>query len=1544
VNNDTSDQNYLDVAIIGMAGRFPGARNVDEFWRNLKEGRESISTFSDEELLAAGVSKQTINDRHYVKAGGMLEGIDLFDASFFGYSPREAELMDPQQRMFLECAWEAMEHAGYDSETYEGLVGVYAGASMNLYLLFNLLPNRATMAAVDHHLIKIGSDSTFIAPRTSYKLNLEGPSLSIQTACSTSLVAIHTACQALLSYQCDMAIAGGVSISSLQKRGYRYLEGGLFSPDGHCRALDAKAQGTVGGNGLGVVILKRLADAIADNDNIQAVIKGSAINNDGSLKMGFMAPREDGQAKVINLALSVAGVEPETINYVEAHGSGTLLGDPIEMAALTKAFRAGTDKKNFCAVGSVKTNVGHLDAAAGVAGLIKTVLAMQHEMIPASLHFERPNPEIDFANSPFYVNSELREWKRKGHPRRAGVSSFGIGGTNAHLILEEAPERSASGPGRPSQLLLLSARSATALEQMTTNLAEHLHAAAEVKLADVAYTLALGRRSFAQRRTVVCESAADAAEALASRDPRRVLSSVQAGSAAPVAFMFSGVGDHYVNMGRELYRSEPVFRQTVDECCELLRPHLDGDLGAVLYPAGEQMTPAGLPSPLDFRRLRAATEEPADEATRRLNQTALTQPAVFVIDYALARLWQSWGVEPEALIGYSLGEYVAACLAGVFTLPDALWLVARRAQMIDELPQGVMLAVSLPEAEVASLLGEELSLAAVNTSTLCVVAGTAAAVTQLEEQLMASGVVCRRLQTSHAFHSRMMEPLRESFARVVAGVARRAPVKPYVSNVTGEFIRAEQATDPHYWGRHLCETVRFAAGLETLLQRAGRLLLEVGPGQALSSHAWQHLALQPEQVVLSTLGHRQERQSEAAMLQRTLGRLWLSGVGVDWQGYYGAEQRRRVPLPSYPFERQRSWIEAPAAGAKQAELESERTELADWFYRPVWKQAEGLPRFAAAGESQPWLLFADECGVAERLTERLREAGQEVIVVRAGREFWRTGEQSYEVNPGSAADNEKLVTALAGQSYSRLIHLWGVTADAGQRREWQERGFYSLLWLAQALGKVVSQRVELLVVTNNMQQVSGAEAVWPEKATVLGPCRVLSQEYANLSCRSVDVELAERGAERLSAQLLSEFGGRSKGEKVVAYRGAQRWVQEYEARRLDETSDESWLRPRGVYLITGGMGGIGQEIARSLAQRVQARLVLLGRRTLDEAGARRVQELEALGAEVLVQQADVRDREQMEAVLRQSRERFGPLHGVIHAAGIAGGGLMQFKTAEQAAAVLGAKLAGTLLLAELLEEQEEELDFLMLCSSLTAVLGGVGQSDYCGANAFLDAFAQSESGRGRRTVAINWDAWRNVGMAGKVRFRVGGNEGADVFELGLRVGIEAEQGVEALQRIMAGTRLPQVLISRRELHSAIKSADEWRDSSLIEEIEKQNGLVSHPRPNIHTSYVPPESEIEQKICHIWQGLLGIDQVGIHDSFFELGGDSLIGLQVVHHVREQLNVEVPLTIIYEGPTVSSLAQLVSGDHNKTQVYEMRAARGERRRRQRSLRYESATTTV
>jgi non-ribosomal peptide synthase protein (TIGR01720 family) len=888
---DTDSFDRADaIAIIGMAGRFPGARNLDEFWTNLKTGVEAISFFSDDEIESSGLNADVLKDPRLVKAAGVLDDVDLFAASFFGYSPREAEITDPQQRLFLECAWEAFENAGYDVEKFPGLIGVYAGTSMNTYLM-NLYSNAELVNSIGPLQIGMANDKDFLSTRVSYKLNLKGPSLTVQTACSTSLVAVHLAAQSLLDGQCDMALAGGVSVTLPQKTGYLYQDGGIHSPDGHCRAFDINGGGFVKGNGVGAVVLKRLEDALDDGDNICAIIRGSAINNDGSMKVGFTAPSELGQAEVIASALAIAGVASETISYIEAHGTATPIGDPIEIAALNRVFNS-SEAKLRCAIGSVKTNIGHLDAAAGVASLLKTVLALQQRSLPPSLNFAEPNPQIDFAER-FFVNDKLTDWTAS--PRRAGVSSFGIGGTNAHVVLEEAPIVETAPSATPSHLLVLSAKTETALETATTNLTRYLVEHPEANLADVAYTLQVGRKEFAYRRAVTCRNASEAVSALERLDPRLVLTAVGEESDPAVVFMFSGQGTQYVNMGRELYQLEPVFREHFNLCCAAFEPYVGLDLREVIYPRDEEIA--------------AASEQ--------LKQTYVTQPALFTIEYALARMWMSWGIRPSALIGHSIGEFVAACLAGVFTIEDVTRLVAARGRLMQQMPPGSMLAVPLAEEELRKLLaGKELSIAVVNGPANCVVGGSIEAIEEFERELSDRFVTCRTLETSHAFHSAMMEPVVEPFIVEVRRTKLQPPDIPLISNVTGHWI-ADEVTDPEYWGKHLRETVKFSQGASELLRDA-HAFLEIGPGQSLSTLIRRQTGYSTQTVVASSLRHAQEAGSDVTHCQKSLGQLWASGVSVNWQAVYAGEQRRRVALPSYPFERERYWVEANWNWSKSA--------------------------------------------------------------------------------------------------------------------------------------------------------------------------------------------------------------------------------------------------------------------------------------------------------------------------------------------------------------------------------------------------------------------------------------------------------------------------------------------------------------------------------------------------------------------------------------------------------------------------------------------------
>jgi amino acid adenylation domain-containing protein len=874
------DDRENDVAVVGMACRLPGARDTAELWRNLCAGAESISFFSEDELREAGVSAAALRDPAFVPAYGAIPEAWCFDAPFFGVSRREAQAMDPQHRVLLECAWSALEDAGVDPARFPGAIAVFAGSASSGPHLSRVLADEALVADVGREVALFANARDFLTTRVSYKLGLRGPSVVVQTACSTSLVAIHLACQSLLNRECDLALAGGATISPSQVTGYRHQEGGILSPDGHCRAFDARAAGTISASGAGIVALKRFADAVRDGDPIRAVVKGSAINNDGAGKVGFTAPSVKGQAKAIAEALEVAGVDPADVSYVETHGTGTALGDPVEIAALSQVFRTATDRKGFCALGALKASIGHTDTAAGVAGFIKTVLALEHRTIPPTLHFTSPNPETGLEDSPFFVNTALRPWETEGDaPRRAGVSSFGMGGTNAHAVLEEAPALPTSAPTDAAQLLVLSAKSEAALERMRARLAAHLAEHPGLPLADVAFTLQEGRAAHPHRWAAAARDAEEARAALAGEGGRKPVSRRAAERAPSVAFLFPGQGTQYAGMARELYGREPVFRAALDRCADLLVPELGLDLRAVLFPA----------------------EGGEEEADALLRETRLTQPALFAVEYALAKLWTGRGVQPAAMLGHSIGEYVAACLAGVFTLENALRLVAARGRLMQSLPAGAMLAVPLPEAEVRPLLSPALSLAAVNSAAHCVVSGDFAEVDAFEALLAGRGVAARRLHTSHAFHSAAMDPILDAFAAEVRKARPGAPSIPFLSNVTGEWITAAQAADPGYWVRHLRQTVRFADGVGQLLDDPGRVLLEVGPGETLGTFARRHERADAGRVIVRSLPRADRPDDSALTVLEAAGALWTAGVEVDWPALRAA--RRRIPLPTYPFDR-----------------------------------------------------------------------------------------------------------------------------------------------------------------------------------------------------------------------------------------------------------------------------------------------------------------------------------------------------------------------------------------------------------------------------------------------------------------------------------------------------------------------------------------------------------------------------------------------------------------------------------------------------------------
>jgi len=1353
-----------DIAIVGMAVHLPGADNIQQFWSNLADGVESIQKLSEKELLRAGEPLHRIKNPNYVPAAAKLDNFEMFDGDFFGLSPKESAIMDPQHRQFLECSWEAMENAGHPPESIDGPVGVYAGCGMGSYFYFNICSNPDLVEDTGMFLLRhTGNDKDFLSTRLSHILNLKGPSINIQTACSTSLVATHYACQSLQNGECDMALAGGVTVELPHGRGYIFQEGEILSPDGHCHAFDHRAQGTVFGSGVGVVVLRRIEDALRDGDHIWAVIKGSAINNDGSDKAGYLAPSVDGQAAAIAEAHAMADVTADTIDYIECHGTGTYLGDPIEVAALTHAFQETTNETGFCKIGSVKTNIGHTDTAAGVASLVKASLSLKNKTIPPTLGFEKPNPAIDFDSSPFSVAAQKTDWISHKGPRRAGVNSLGVGGTNAHVVLEEASTRPQSEPSDwPFQLLTVSAKSANALDDATENLAAALEANPNVELADIAWTLKEGRRGFEKRRVVVAESHEDGAALLRENDARRVFTHTQISNAPKPVFMFPGGGAQYANMARDLYETEPVFQDWMDQGLEVLQAKIDYDIRAIWLPdAGE-----------------------VDAANETLRKPSIQLPLIMIAEYALAQLWMSWGVTPDALIGHSMGENTAACVAGVLSFEDCIALVHLRGKLFDTVPAGGMLSVPISAEELTSYLDAELDLAAENGPSLSVASGPRSALERLKNKLAADKVDCQDIPIDIAAHSQMLEPILDDFRAFLQSIHLSAPSIPFISNRTGDWIKNSEATDPDYWVAHLRNTVFFAAGIQTLAENAERIYLEVGPGKVLASLAQSHPDVSSNQVI-GTLRHEKDEIADDKYFLAMLGRLWAVGLDFDWSQYWGDQKRYRVPLPTYPFQRSAYFIEPGETGDREfAEPPTRMERLEDWGYRPVWvpKSADcpvDIECDLKDADHEVWLIFVDDTGVGEETARRLRENSQKVITVKQGDSFARDGDQSYLLSTEQGREGfDRLFSSLItrGLAPTRIVHLWLTTNDENFRPGSSfyhrniEQGYYNLLFMLQAIEDIALPKpLHICVVSSDSMKVRDEALLYPEKSMVSGPIRVAPREFSELTCAHLDLSIKSRDdafnpqiQTRLSNHVLEEILSEPRNS-VAAVRGGKRFVLDWRNTQLRRNDRLSSLPKGGTCLITGGFGGIGLSLARHFAKSHRANLVLVSRGVLPERDqwdyylesnapndrtAQRilaVRDLEALGVDVLPLSANISNLEEMQAAAQQAEDRFGRINLVIHGAGVLDDSPILGRRPQDTEKVFAPKLHGTQVLASVFPDGD--IDELVLFSSTSTFTAPAGQVDYVAANEYLNAFAKSRAGGTTRVTALNWGIWSDVGMA-----------------------------------------------------------------------------------------------------------------------------------------------------------------------------------------------------
>lgn len=1392
------------IAIVGIATHLPGAPDHRKYWENLRDGVESVRTRTDAELIEAGVTPEVLRRPGYVKSASVLDGVYDFDAEFFGFSPKEAGILDPQHRHFLMAAWEVLEDAGHPPETFNGAIGLFAGCGTNAYYQFNILSRPELVSEVGLFLLRhTGNDKDFLATRASYLLDLHGPAVNVQTACSTSLVATHLAVSHLLSGEVDLAIAGGVTIEVPHGHGYQYQPGEILSPDGHCRAFDRHAAGTVFGSGVSLVALRRLDEAVADGDHIYAVIAGTAVNNDGGRKVGYLAPSVDGQAACVAEALAVADVHPDSLAYVECHGTGTQVGDPIEVAALTQAFRgSGASAVGTCAIGSVKTNIGHLDTAAGTASLVKVALALEHEALPPTLNFSAPSELIDFDHSPFHVNATLTPWPATDTPRRAGVNSLGVGGTNAFAVLESAP-RVSRDPAPPRwRLLGVSGRTRAAADDTAARLGEHLaRPDLDADLADVSWTLRHGRRAFAERLVTVARDRAGAAEALTSRDPRRVFHHAALDEPPRVALMFPGGGSQHLGMAAGLYRSERVFTEHVDAGLALLDPqHAD----------------------LLRRLMLSEAREREDDSTFELMANQL--PAIFLVEVALTRLLESWGVEYDALIGHSVGENTAACIGGTLGFADALGLVALRGRLMDRVGGGA-LAVPLSPDQVERWLERfDLDLAVVNAPDLCVVTGPRDRVEEAFAALASGGHDPQRVRLNVAAHSRVLDPVLEEFRSYLDQLHLSPPRVLWVSNRTGTWITPEEATDPEYWVGHVRHTVRFSDGLTTLSAAPTRLLLEVGPGRALSSLARLGAGPGLAQRCIPTMRHPDEVIDDEAFLLAAMGRLWACGLELPSQ----LERRlfddpgrspRRVSLPTYAFQTQPYFIAPQARTQTNVPLYLDRdTDPDRWHWEVVWRSRDVEP---ATDERHSWLIFADrsvpheELSISLPLIERLRQRGESVVVVELGDSFQVLDETHYVISPENApGDCDRLVRDLArlGQLPDRVAML---SLLAQSDRDFRpggsffqrniEVGFELLVSFAQAwVTAGVRQPLHVVVVTMDAHRVVEHDLVqWPEQSTVLGPALVMPRELPDVTCSVVDISqraifpdsrlrtaldrladvlvaarhdglAAARAAGAKAAStarfalvgaLVSELTAPASND-LVALRGGRRLVRTVQRRQRacrPDSNPVNRLRRHGVVLITGGLGGIGLHVARWFATERDARVVLMGRTPLPERGqwdevierlgpdhpTRRrieaVRAIEADGTEVLVVAGDVTNPADVRSVVQLTRERFGSLDGVVHAAGVLDDAPLATKTLTDLGDVMAPKVYGTIVLDE--ATQDCDLDVFVLFSSTSTVLAPAGQTDYVAANAFLNSWAEAKRASGRHgVVAINWGVWRDAGM------------------------------------------------------------------------------------------------------------------------------------------------------------------------------------------------------
>ncbi|KTD57099.1 polyketide synthase [Legionella sainthelensi] len=1476
-----------DIAIVGMSCRFPGANNIDQFWDNLCQGKDCLTRFNSEEFSSS--LQKTSN---FVPVKGVLTDIDQFDASFFNFSPVDANITDPQQRIFLECAWEALEHAAVaPKKQEERTISVFAGMTDSTYLHENLLKNNRFCREYDLFHQRIATSLSMLSTQTSYRLNLKGRSVNVNTACSTGLIAVDHACQDLILGHSDIALAGASCITIPQIDGYIYQPGSIVSPDGYCRPFSSKANGTVFSNGVGVVVLKRLEDAINDRNTIYAVIKSRGVNNDGVDKLGFTAPSMSGQVSCIKDALCQAKITPEQISFVETHGTATALGDVIEIHALSAVYREQTDRSHYCALGSVKANIGHTDVAAGIAGLIKTALCLYYKKITPLIYFDKPNPHLGLEGSPFYVNDQLMDWENDHGVRYAGISSFGVGGTNVHMILSDYDVHQQSTPRllQTEELVMISGKTQRALEEQIQKLDQYLSTdeCHDYMLRNIAYTLHKGRDDFNWRHFSVGKKIIEIQKGFQENYSVYCDDELQ----YSVVLMFSGQGTQYPRMAMELFDLIPRFREYVLQGINAANHYLNCDLLYLIK----------------------------NSATDSLAPTQFTQPALFIIEYALARLLMDCGVQPDVLIGHSIGEYVAACLAGVFSFEDGIALVCERGLLMANVPAGQMLSIECSDEECQEYqLIAGVSLALHNATHQYVLAGSPERIEILERHLMKHKKQYHKLKVSHAFHSDMMECLEKPFKELFSNITLSPPTIPIVSNVTGDWLSAEDAMSPDYWYRHLRHTVQFARGVHLLLQDEHPLFVEVGLGQSLCGFVTT-MSSQPI-FVTPTLPGRYKAVSDMTQFLTTLGRLWTKGVSVLLDPVYGSSIRKKIALPTYAFQRQRYWIHPDEGSLKH----NKGTTL----YSPVWtREALSEVSHACKVSDYQWVVFKDTMDIGQQIINVLSFYNAQPVIIEAGDEFIIHSQTHFTINPAVKEHYIDCFNCLKkALNHPKFIHCWSLDAIEEPQNDTTiesgfDKGFYSLLYVIQSYVELIGAQHELscCIMTHGTQPVLGTERLSPANATLSSFCRVVPLEHPLIRCLMVDIARDVKGVDLtlIFADILATLIDKSENI-LIAYRNNYRWLPSHVA--IENNFLKSRLSDKGIYLITGGLGGIGLALSEAIATQVsQPILILSSRRSYppqdqwtqilkdknhEEHGTiSQLKYIESLGASINLYPCDVTNEQEVSQLLHWIFLNFGKLNGLIHAAGRAGKGVIQLKTHEKAHQVLSTKIYGAYYLAKATHNLPI-LDFVVLISSIAAVVGAKGQLDYSAANAGLDVMAQSNLFHSKFTLSLNWNTWRDVGMS----VDSSTTNALNLFNLGND--ISSQEGQSLFLNALS-TSYRQLIISNYELarYQALLA-------NPVNQQEETKNTVAREYLNIKTIYSEPEDELEKQLAELWQECLHIDFIGREDNFFALGGHSLKAMSLVEQMNAVFNCSLSIQHMYKAPTIALLRQLISENQKQT----------------------------